>query len=198
MPKPTNVPKDMPSLGDKLKNLPQNAFLLANVYAEDVTHVAASAAATLTGRGFSGVFVSLAKDYLSATVLLEVAGADVSRMKFIDAASRVYGITPVESSEVIYVDGPLSIDPLIDAVAASLEALSGKRFVVLDSLTSILLYNTPEKTLAFGKKLRTLLKKEGVIGVVVLAYQDSINQDLVQKLEKAGGEAVIANSGTVA
>jgi len=181
----------MPLLSDKLQRLQKDDLLLANVYAEDVTDAAVAAAATLTSQGLSGVYVSLSKDYLSISVQLEVAGADVSRLKFIDAASRVYGIAPVESEEVTYIDGPLAIEPILGAVASSLWGLKGRRFVILDSLTAILLYNTPEKTLAFGDRLAALLKKEGVAGVIVLAYQDSINEELVHKLEVSGGEAVI-------
>ncbi|HTM68513.1 MAG TPA: hypothetical protein VL426_04385 [Candidatus Binatia bacterium] len=181
----------MPTPREKIARLTGDEYLLMHVFVDEVSRANVDAVLAFQEQGYEGVYVSLSKDYLSVSTALEQAGIELGRLRFVDAVSRMYGIAPVESPEVVYVDGPLSVDALIAAVASSLAGLVGeKRFVLLDSLTTLLLYNSPEATLAFNRTLKELLKKERAAGVIVVAYRDTRNKDLLRALEKDGGEIV--------
>jgi len=174
-----------------LPGLAPDAFAFLTVPAKDAMAANVEAVRLLTAEGAAGVYVSLAKDYLSVSAQLAAAGVDMTKVKFVDAVSRMYGIAPVPALEVIYVDGPLSVDDIIAGVQGSLKELPpGRRFVLLDSLTTVMLYNSIEATVDFGSTLRTMLKKAKAEGLVVVSYSDAMNEELLHRLESGGGEIV--------
>ena len=184
---------ETPALQERLPDIAADAFIVVTVPVVDATKTSVETVRSLAARGFSCVYVSLSNDYISVSSLLEEAGVDLRRIKFVDATSRMYGIAPVESPEVVYVDGPLSTDSIIDGIGSCVRAIGGdKRVVLFDSLSTLLLYNTTDAALAFEKTLKNLLKKEGAAGIVVLAHGENVNDDLVSKLKKNGGEVVKA------
>ena len=190
---PTVNAANFTGLEQRLPTLASDAFAVVTVPAQDASPASVEAVRILASQGFAGVYVSLSKDYLSVAAALGAAGVDLSRIHFVDAVSRMYGIAPVESPEVTYVDGPLSVDALARGIAESVSGLEQeKRFVLLDSLTTLLLYNSFEATIDFGRALRTMLKKMGAAGIIVVAYRDEVNADLLEKLKNGGGEILAA------
>ena len=182
----------MPTLRDALPDLSGNSMLLVTVPVSETMAVNAEALRTLETQGSAGVYVSLSNDYLTVSSALNEAGVDTGKLRFVDAASRMFGIGPVNSKEVVYVDGPLSTDSILEGITQTMRDLKGsKKFVLIDSLTTLLLYNSLEATLAFRNALRELLKKEGAAGIIVIAYRDSVDRELVEKI---GGGGVLVTA----
>lgn len=187
----TANPPVISALQQKLSGVTGDSFLVLSVPAADAMTANVEAVRILGSEGFSGVYVALSKDYLSVSVALQKSGVDLSRIRFVDAISRMYGIAPVETEEVLYVDGPLSAEALVTGITESVRAIkSERRFVLLDSLTTILLYNSVESTVAFGTKLRQLLKREQAACIVVVAYMDSANQEIIEQIADDSSEIV--------
>jgi KaiC/GvpD/RAD55 family RecA-like ATPase len=166
--------------------------------AEGISGANAEAVRSLVERGYGGVYVALTEDYLSVSAELASVGVDVRGIKFVDVVSRMYGIAPVSAPEVLYVDGPLSVDAIIGGIASSLRSVSGsKKFVLVDSLTALALYHSTEATLAFSDALKGLLLKEDAAGVVLLPLKGDHDDDLVRGLRSAGNDVVSASGATV-
>lgn len=178
-------------LEGRLSRREAGAFSLLSVPAQEIMLANVEAVRLLVAQGYSGVYASLSKDYLSVSSGLEEAGIDLGKIRFVDAVSRMYGIAPVETGDVVYVDGPLSMDALMEGIATSIRSLKGgKRFVLLDSLTIVLLYNSLDETVDFGKALRALLKKEHALGIAVIAHTGTANAEVIGRLSKGDDEVV--------
>lgn len=178
-------------LEKKFQKLGQGWLTLLQIPAEVSLNVNVEAIKSLQKLGYEGVYVSLSKDYMELSKILREKGVDVDRLLFIDGISQLYGIARIDSPNVVYVDGPLSIDKIAENVNTFvLKMKSDKKFVFLDSITTILLYNSLERTLQFSNFLMESLKKLQVVGVVVSISKGFANDSLVAEIAKVSNEVI--------
>jgi hypothetical protein len=65
-----------------------------------------------------------------------------------------------------------------------------KKFVFLDSITTVLLYNSLERTLKFSEFLTSSLKRLQVAGVMVSVSKGFANDNLIKELTKMSNEVI--------
>jgi archaellum biogenesis ATPase FlaH len=65
-----------------------------------------------------------------------------------------------------------------------------KQFVFLDSITTVLLYNSLPRTLEFSNFLTNTLRESKVVGMVVSVSKGITNEKLFKELEKASDEVI--------
>lgn len=183
----------MKTLHEALPRLTGPAMLLVTV-PEDATAAAnADTLRSLALQGFQGVYASITSDYLTVSSALDEAGVDLKKLKFVDAASRMFGIGPASSPDVLYVDGPLAMDSILDGIRKLVAAIPGARkFVLLDSLSTLLLYNSLDEVVAFRDRFRDLLKQEKCAGIVVVAYRDALDPQLTDRLAQGENVELVA------
>jgi KaiC/GvpD/RAD55 family RecA-like ATPase len=141
--------------------------------------------------GHDGVYITLSKDYLELSKIFVKNGIDMGRLAFIDGISQMYRIEKIEAPNVTYVDGPLSIDAIARSVSEIVPKMkSEKKFVFLDSITSVLLYNSLERTLDFSRFLNVTLKQINATGIVVSVAKGFANDSLLKELTKISNEVI--------
>jgi KaiC/GvpD/RAD55 family RecA-like ATPase len=146
---------------------------------------------TLQSLGYEGVYITLSKDYMELAKLLKKKGVDMGKLAFIDGISQMYGIDQVDSPSVTYVAGPISIDAISEAITQIVPTMKGERkFVFLDSITTVLLYNSLERTLHFSRFLTKSLQTMQVVGVLVSVSKGFANDNLIKELAKLSNEVI--------
>jgi len=89
------------------------------------------------------------------------------------------------------VAGPVSVDEISKQVTQIAPTLKGsKKFVFLDSITTVLLYNSLERTLKFTEFLTQSLKMLQVVGIVVSVSKGFANDSLIKELTKVSNEVI--------
>ncbi len=146
---------------------------------------------TMQDLGYMGIYITLTKDYGEIAATMAREGVQVGSIKFIDGIAHMYGIGESQTSGVTYVSGPLALDQIFDELKKHLEGDPSKKFVFLDSLTVILLYNALDLTKTFIKKIHALLRKHGATGIVSLVSQSSANTELIHEIQSLGGVIVL-------
>jgi KaiC/GvpD/RAD55 family RecA-like ATPase len=145
----------------------------------------------LQGLGYDGVYVTLSKDYIELTKIFRDNEVDMGKLAFIDGVSQMYGIGAVDAPNVKYISGPLSLDGIVAAITDIIPSMkSKKKFVFLDSITTVLLYNSLERTIKFSEFLTTALKRLEVAGVVTSVSKGFANDNLIKELTKMSNEVI--------
>lgn len=144
---------------------------------------------------FDCIYITLGKPYSDLDKLFKSAGVDTNKLFFIDAISNMYGIKQVTTKKCVYASGPLDIDSITVSLRELLSSLSSeKKCVFLDSVTTVLLYNSLPRTIRFSQFLTQTLKKMGVEGVMVSIAKGATTERLVKELSKLCDEAISIES----
>jgi KaiC/GvpD/RAD55 family RecA-like ATPase len=140
---------------------------------------------------YACIYITFSKSSTELDKLFKAYGVNTANLMFIDAISRMYGESVAEFKRCTYVSGPLDIEAMTAALSERLSMLQGqKACVFLDSVTTILLYNSLPRTLRFSQFLTKTLKEIGVTGVMVSIAKGDATKKLVTELSKLCDEVV--------
>ncbi len=131
----------------------------------------------LIEQGYKGVYISFQRPFANVKTLLSHSNIDIDQLTFIDAASALTGEQQTTDDHLITINEHIAIDDLVRAVYTSLERLTGeKKFIFIDSLTTITLYKPLSETMRFSEFLVSTVKKEENITLFF-----NVAKDLSQK-----------------
>ena len=178
-------------LKKKYALLGQGWITLLQVPIKNSLAVNVEAIRVLQSMGYEGIYITLSKDYLELSKILREAEIDLGKLAFIDGISQMYGVKQVEAPNVSYVAGPLSMDEISQRITEIAPAIKmPKKFVFLDSITTILLYNSLARTIRFSQFLNNTLKKLNLLGIVVSVSSGFANEALIKKLTNLSNEVI--------
>jgi KaiC/GvpD/RAD55 family RecA-like ATPase len=178
-------------LKDHFSRLSHGWVMLFQIPVEKTTEINVEALKTLQSLGYDGVYITLSKDYVELSKIFRDQGVDMGRLAFIDGVSQMYGIGAVDAANVKYISGPISLDGLVAAITDIIPVMKAeKKFVFLDSITTVLLYNSLERTLKFSEFLTASLKRLEVFGVMVSVSRGFANDNLIKALTKMSNEVI--------
>jgi len=178
-------------LKDHFSRLEHGWVALLELPIEKAMDVNVESIKILQSLGYEGIYITLSKDYVELTKMFREQGIDMGRLAFVDGVSQMYGIGAVDSPNVKYISGPISLDGIVAAITDIVPAMqSKKKFVFLDSITTVLLYNSLERTIQFSEFLTMSLKRLEVLGVVVSVSKGFANEKLIKELTKMSNEVI--------
>jgi KaiC/GvpD/RAD55 family RecA-like ATPase len=152
-----------------MMELPINAYFEMN----------SSTIKLLTDQGFQGVYISFQRPFKNISSVFESAGIDTSTLLFIDAASALSGEKQLQDPRCVHVSEEIDIDELVKAIYLSLPKLkSQKKFIFIDSLTTISLYKPLSQIMRFSEFLMRTVRKENEENVILIF---NVAKDLAQK-----------------
>jgi KaiC/GvpD/RAD55 family RecA-like ATPase len=186
----TNVTK---LLSEKYKKLGTGWLTLVEIPAEKHMDINAEAIKILTqDLKYSCVYITLSKSVKDLEVIFKKKGIAIDNIYYIDAISKMYGDMGPNTKKIIYTSGPLDIDALTVSVREMLSKIQAeKKCVFLDSVTTVLLYNSMPRTLRFSKFLTKTLKQSGVDGVMVSLAKGATTKGLTEELKRLSDEFIV-------
>jgi KaiC/GvpD/RAD55 family RecA-like ATPase len=133
----------------------------------------------LTNQGFQGIYISFQRPFQNIVSIFESEGINTSTLLFIDAATALSGEKQHEDPRCVHVSQELDIDELVKAIYLSLPKLkSQKKFIFIDSLTTISLYKPLSQIMRFSEFLMRTVRKENEENVILIF---NVAKDLAQK-----------------
>jgi KaiC/GvpD/RAD55 family RecA-like ATPase len=140
---------------------------------------------------YSCVYITLSKGSNELDKAFKSKGIDVNNLFYIDAISQMFGTIKTSTKKCAYVSGPLDIDAITVALRDLLGTIQErKKCVFLDSITTVLLYNSLSRTVRFSKFLTQTLKSVGIDGVMVSIAKGKATETLVKELSKLCDETI--------
>ena len=98
-------------------------------------------------RDMPGIYVSLNKTQKSTENTLKKAGINTNNLFFIDC------VTSEKTKDDVLHIAPDRLDLLDSAVASFMKYIKGKEFIIIDELSTLLIYNSENKVAKFVEKM---------------------------------------------
>jgi len=94
-----------------------------------------------------GIYVSLNKTQKSTEDILKKSGVRTDKMFFIDCVT-----TEKSRDDVLHIS-PEQLDMLSDAIKEFIKEISGEKYLLIDALSTLLIYNNENKVAKFVKEV---------------------------------------------
>jgi len=94
-----------------------------------------------------GIYVSLNKTQKSTELMLKKSGIDTKRLFFIDC------VTSEKTRDDVLHIPPDKLDLLSDAIHEFIKDIEGQKFLIIDALSTLLIYNAENKVAKFVKEV---------------------------------------------
>ena len=105
--------------------------------------------------GSPGIYVSLNKTAKSVEKALKRTRVNTKRLFFIDCTSEK------SSDDIIHV-APTQLGKLAYAIDCFVKEISGKKFLLIDALSTLLIYNSEDKVAGFAKAVTDFCSQNNV------------------------------------
>jgi len=172
--KPGNV-----SLEQVIQENKQGIVIMMELPADTYFEANSNTIKLLINRGFEGIYISFQRPFKNISSFFEENGIDIDKLFFIDAAAALSGEQQHEDMHCVRISQKIDIDELVKAIYASLPKLkSKKRFVFIDSLTTITLYKPLSETIRFSEFLVRTVRKDETENITLIF---NVAKDLAQK-----------------
>jgi KaiC/GvpD/RAD55 family RecA-like ATPase len=140
------------------------------------------------------VYITLGKTSSDLEKIYKEKGVDITKLYFIDAISQMYGESQKPSKRHVFTAGPLDVDAISSNLRDILATLPGKTCVFLDSVSTVLLYNSLPRTVRFSQFLTETLRKMDVTGIMVTMAKGQMNEALVEELRRLTDEVIVVSA----
>ncbi len=127
------------------------------------------------------IYVTTNKPYSNLITIFKEHKIKYNKIFFIDCISGHVGIK-AESENCIFLDSPQNLTAISIAINESLKNIPEPKVLLLDSLSTLLLYNSAE---TIGKFSNFLINKIRTykIQMLLIALESDTNKDVIQKIE---------------
>lgn len=167
-----------------LEDLTDKRVIMVEAKSERHKAVLASLMDILASKnGMGGVYLSITKPSESIIAAITESGIDSRDIFFIDCISLMAGKMQAEKSDkVVYVENPSSLEEISMYLDRMLDrVVSPNKFLFLDSVSSLLIYNTDKSVKEFTHYLINKIRLEQLMGVI-LTIEKKEAEDLVRTL----------------
>jgi hypothetical protein len=114
----------------------------------------------------SGVYVALNRPHESIEKTMKADGIKTDKLFFVDCVN-VSGGGVGDNNKVSHIQNPSDLTSMNIAVNQFMEKIDGKKFLVLDSLTTLLIYNKENLVIMFVKSLIDEMRKSNAKLIVL-------------------------------
>jgi KaiC/GvpD/RAD55 family RecA-like ATPase len=166
--------KELESLGD-------NFVILLDVKAENYSEAVLCATEFMLKKGKKGVYVAASRPYKFILKEMGKRNIETENLLFIDCISGMGGER--DGGEICtYVENPAAIEEIIMHVSLSLRKLKSRgNFLIMDSISTLLIYNTLHSMEEFSMFLINKMRLEDVSGILII-IEKQVPEELEQIL----------------
>jgi len=163
----TDIQNELNSLDDDWIVLLEGPQETANrVTLQSIEHL-------VNNKEYIGIVLTANKPYLTLKKQLDGKGIDTDRIIFIDCISKSQSSEIEQAGNVIYIDAVYNLTKISLAFKKVVEKIDGKKFLYVDSLSSMLIHNTPEIFIRFVHGLITSMRLASISGLLLSLSQQT-------------------------
>ncbi len=159
----------------------QGYIIMRELPTDEYFEEASNAIKKLTEQGYEGVYLSFQRPFSNVSDSFQNQGIDMDKMLIIDAASALCCAEDNKDSDshCVHLEKKTNVDELVKAIYSSLPKLHAKkRFVFIDSLTTITLYKPLSETIRFSDFLVKTVRRSDDSKLTLIF---NVSKDLSQK-----------------
>ncbi|MEW6295679.1 MAG: ATPase domain-containing protein [Candidatus Diapherotrites archaeon] len=170
-------PEVIEKLRHEFKGLPLKWIALIEVPGEKFFDVSMAALQVLVNeQDYRGVYITLNRPYSNMAQMISDNDINSEKLYFIDGVSK-QNLRPNElkrDEKVIYIESIKSLTDLSIALTQVIPKIEAeKKFLFLDSISTLLIFNSPEVIGRFSHALTAKMRALGVSGAIVSIPSDT-------------------------
>lgn len=136
----------------------------------------------LADKGRSGIYMSVNKPFEAIRDELEEGNVKTSDIFFLDAISEKNMRDKSEEDNVVYLDSPENLTDLSISVSEAVKDIEGDKYVLIDSISDLIVYNEEKTVLKFTRFIINNIRKWEIAGFMFILDND-VDQHLISQLE---------------
>ncbi|MCX6695843.1 MAG: hypothetical protein NTU61_06065 [Candidatus Altiarchaeota archaeon] len=136
------------------------------------------------------IYVTTNKPYGHLIRTLEKNGVKTDRIFFVDCISKYVGEVQDNKDNCLFVDSPHSLTDMVIAVGVRLKSVEHKvekKILILDSLSTLLLYNDAKTVGQFSNFVINKMRQFNV-DTIILALDTDMKTDIVRSIQSFADE----------
>lgn len=167
---------DTEKLKEKLENMPKDFIILVETSAENISEVTMAVVKFLTQQNDYGIIVSANRPYINLIANYQRNKIDTNKVYILDLISRNQDADE-PADNVMFIKNASSLTDISLSINEHIKRLEGKKFVFIDSLTTMLIHNEPYVFARFMHSIFTRMRLNG-IGGIMISMTDKANREV--------------------
>jgi len=145
----------------------------------------------LVKRKLFGIYITVNKPFDSLRTWLKKNGIDVDKLFFIDAVTRTIAERAMLTEKCLFISSPTNLTDLSISLAQILKnPKPEKKFILLDSLSTLLIYNSPETVLQFVHFISSKMRMSRILGLF-LCLEEEKSKKVISSLSQFCDKVVV-------
>ncbi len=168
----------------EIRELPEGSICLIITSAKTILKTNIEILKILMSEGLFGLYVTINQPYITLQNLLNREGIDLTKLFFIDCITQTAGGRAERTSNCLFINSPSSLTELGIALTQAVQAMpQGNKFIFLDALSTLLIYNESGTIAKFSHFLINKIKLLGLRGVV-MSVEKEMDEKLLAQIEQ--------------
>jgi len=137
---------------ERLKTYNQGSIVVIQTPAENYLETNISSVKSMVDNGYEGIYLSFQRPFKNISSIFEKNEIDLEKIFVVDCASVFSDLNHELNLHNVNVDSSFDIDNIVEKICKSLGFLkSNKKFVFVDSLSTLALHKSYTETLRFSE-----------------------------------------------
>jgi hypothetical protein len=159
-------------LKTQLSDVKKSSIVLISMESQQHTEAVSSVLKVFVNdMKMGGIYVSVSKPYEQITKAMELAKVRSSNLFFIDCISHMAGKLPEKAENAVFIENPSSLEEISLYIDKLMVRIPEPKFILLDSLSSLLIYNNERSVEEFTHLVINKMRLENVGGIIVSIKQ---------------------------
>ena len=167
---------DEKKLSQQLKDIPNDSIVLVETSAENISEVAMTVVKILTNQNDYGIIVSANRPYVNLIANYQKNKIDTNKVYILDLLSKNQNADQ-PTDNVMFIKNASSLTDISLSINDYIKKLEGRKFVFIDSLTTMLIHNEPYVFARFMHSIFTRMRING-IGGIMISISDRTNREI--------------------
>lgn len=150
-----------------LSDMPEGWIVLLETNVDSSLDLSVSTIKNLTEKDYIGIVVSASRPYNNLIKMYESKGIDLDKLFVLDCVSKELNKGITAEGNVLFLQNVSSLTEISIAINKSITAIPAKKFIFIDSITTMLIHNDPSVYVRFIHSILTKLRIHGVNGLMI-------------------------------
>ena len=168
---------DVKKIAKELNSLTEGWIVLVETSVEKSLEVSLAATKILTNKNYNGIILSASRPYPNLVSLYKKNNIDIKKIFVLDCISKSQNANLEDTKNVLYLENVSDLTNLLISINEYVKRIKGNKFIFVDSITTMLIYNQPNIFARFIHSILTEMRMSGINGLLI-SLEKETNKDV--------------------
>lgn len=168
---------------------PRKFIAILTVYLKDYTRTTVELMKVLEKQKGKCLYVTVNKTAEDLIKLFSKNKVSSKNIEFIDLITNIAGRSKLKGKNIKYLDSPTDLVGIASVISKKIEKSKEAEFIVLDSISTLILYNKREAVEKFSHSLAGKMRGKNITGVLVMV-QSAETKGITERLSQFADEVI--------